>query len=61
MSTSQTSPSISDAEIENIDVKQALADSGLSNTIVQEEVEMAKVTIKEQEQRMREEVRVQSK
>lgn len=37
-------------------VKQALVDSGLSESIVAEEVAMAKATQKEQEKRMREEV-----
>lgn len=58
-STSQTSPVISDAEIENIEVKQALVDSGLSEAIVVEEAAMALATQKEQDKRMREEAQAQ--
>lgn len=60
MSTSQ-SPTISDQDIESIEVKQALVDSGLSEAIVEEEVALAKTTQLEQEKRMSEEVRKKKK
>ncbi|KAG2213535.1 hypothetical protein INT47_009209 [Mucor saturninus] len=58
MSTSQ-SPTISDQDIESIEVKQALVDSGLSEAIVEEEVALAKTTQLEQEKRLSDEAQAQ--
>lgn len=49
---------IGDQELENIpEIKEALVTSGLSESIVEEEVAMAKKSKKEEDQRMKEEVR----
>lgn len=49
---------IGDQELENIpEIKEALVTSGLSESIVEEEVAMAKKSKKEEDQRMKEEVK----
>ncbi|RCH92765.1 hypothetical protein CU097_007714 [Rhizopus azygosporus] len=59
--TSATTPSmIGDQELENIpEIKEALVTSGLSESIVEEEVAMAKKSKKEEDQRMKEEAQNQ--
>ncbi|ORE04044.1 hypothetical protein BCV72DRAFT_251502 [Rhizopus microsporus var. microsporus] len=59
--TSATTPSmIGDHELENIpEIKEALVTSGLSESIVEEEVAMAKKSKKEEDQRMKEEAQNQ--
>lgn len=50
---------IGDHELENIpEIKEALVTSGLSESIVEEEVAMAKISKKEEDQRMKEEVKI---
>lgn len=49
---------IGDQELENLpEIKEALVTSGLSESIVEEEVAMAKKSKKEEDQRMKEEVK----
>ncbi|KAI9487236.1 MAG: SNF2 family N-terminal domain-containing protein [Benjaminiella poitrasii] len=58
-STLHNSPLTNDQEAENGELKQALVDSGLSETIIKEELNMEQTTKKEEEKRMREEAQVQ--
>lgn len=53
VSTTQTSPATSEKDMETIKA----VESGLSETIVEEEVLLAKATLLEQENRMKAEVR----
>lgn len=57
VSTTQTSPATSEKDMETIKA----VESGLSETIVEEEVLLAQATLLEQENRMKAEVRKQNK